>query len=679
VLRGHEQAPLAVRFTPDGSRLVSAGPEGAVRIWTVDGVAEEVFTGHGGNVSEIAVSPDGARIASVGIDGTARLWTRGAPGGRIVVEGRDAVARLVGFTGDGRDLVLLARDAFLVCPVDGDGCARLTPAAARPTRGTVRTVIEASGREVTVEDITTWADDVFFAAFLPGQRAFVSCDGARVTVWDVDRGERWSQALAVRACAVSPDGGRLAVSHGGDVAGVSLLPTATGQPRGLLEADGGGLVFSPDGRRLALAAYPGVVVWDLEAAARERSLPIAGDVEAMAFSPDGARVAVETDGAVVVHTLAADAPRTIDGAGAFAVSPDGALLATAYRDGSLRLWDLAPELALRPLVETEVAGLSASVDGARLGVLTPSGPLQVVSIADGATLFEAPLGTDCGEASLAPDGGWVAGECRDEVRLFDVATGAARSVAAQGATWLAGHQLLAWRWAEPALLLVDAAGGDPRTIELPGAASPGGATEILSVHASRDGAVASVVVPDKLLLVALGPGTATEQAGAPCTAASPVALAWDGVRFACAVGREIWLADAAGGARWLRGHAAEVLGLAFLADGRLVSTARDGMLRIWEPSSGEARAIVVPVADAVPVAGADGTTVLTVAAGGSQIWDLEAGAWWAPPLVAEQLVPLGERSFVVRSGPQLLVLTDDAPEAARLAGWIEELTEATIE
>src|SRR5215471_17813582 len=63
-------------FTPKGIprdklRIVSAGDDGTVRLWTLDGQqAAEPFTGHDGPVRSVAFSSDGMHIVSAGDDGT---------------------------------------------------------------------------------------------------------------------------------------------------------------------------------------------------------------------------------------------------------------------------------------------------------------------------------------------------------------------------------------------------------------------------------------------------------------------------------------------------------------------------------------------------------------------------------------------------------------------------------
>ncbi len=75
MLRGHTDEVFAVAFHPDGTRLATAGRDGAVWLWDLARGEEVVrLAGHTSYVWSLAFSPDGATLASGSGDATVRLW-----------------------------------------------------------------------------------------------------------------------------------------------------------------------------------------------------------------------------------------------------------------------------------------------------------------------------------------------------------------------------------------------------------------------------------------------------------------------------------------------------------------------------------------------------------------------------------------------------------------------------
>jgi WD40 repeat protein len=83
ILDYHAEAVYEARFSPDGSRIASAGLDKLICVWDLSLQADRkgslekndrVFKGHSGDVTSIDFSPDGRSLVSGSYDRTVRIW-----------------------------------------------------------------------------------------------------------------------------------------------------------------------------------------------------------------------------------------------------------------------------------------------------------------------------------------------------------------------------------------------------------------------------------------------------------------------------------------------------------------------------------------------------------------------------------------------------------------------------
>lgn len=76
VFEAHDSYVLGLLFTPDSQRLVSAGMDNLVKLWSVpDWALSRTLEGHANSVNSMSLSPDGSTLATGSTDNTVRLWS----------------------------------------------------------------------------------------------------------------------------------------------------------------------------------------------------------------------------------------------------------------------------------------------------------------------------------------------------------------------------------------------------------------------------------------------------------------------------------------------------------------------------------------------------------------------------------------------------------------------------
>ncbi|NWF69609.1 MAG: protein kinase [Chloroflexi bacterium] len=324
---------LLASYAPPTSLLTAASPPPAN---TPGGESAQAASGRvieiGDDVQAVTFSQDGRWLLSSQAH-TLRVYD--VPTGEVLItiplDGDQSISDME-FSPDGR---LLAAGG--VYDVRLSLAATLTDAAASPinvlTAGLVRAV-----------------------AFSPDSQYLIAGgDDGTLYVWRVNDGTDAEPMAALQghrsgisAVAFSPDGMTLASAGGYEDGRVLVWDLASRTIRYTLETGvnlADSVAFSPDGTRLAAATSGYVLIWDT--ATGERLAEIESGSYGMIYSPDGRLIAVGLDGGVIAlidtatNTVLTQLTGHSQTARAFAFSPDGMTLVSGGQDGTLRWWDVS--------------------------------------------------------------------------------------------------------------------------------------------------------------------------------------------------------------------------------------------------------------------------------------------------------------------------------------------------
>lgn len=186
-LKGHTNTVDSVKFTLDGTSLLSSSWDGTIKRWdVVTGRLLHTYEGHTGEVFMLDLMPDGARFVSASGDGTLKMWN---------IESGEVLRT---YTGHG--------DAVNGVNVSADGKTMLSASS----DSTIRLWEVDSGS--MLREYRGHTSSVNYARFTPDQQHFVS------TSWD-DTVREWEVATG--------DEIRQFVGHTGNTFGIAFSDDAT--------------------------------------------------------------------------------------------------------------------------------------------------------------------------------------------------------------------------------------------------------------------------------------------------------------------------------------------------------------------------------------------------------------------------------------------------------------------
>jgi WD40 repeat protein/serine/threonine protein kinase len=379
---GHSDVIQGLAFSPDSTRLVTAGSDRVVQIWSLD-VAQPLLAlkSHNAAVLGVAFAPDGRRLVSGGADGTVRLWEAGS-GPRVrTLRGHSETINSVAFSPDGR---LLA------------------------TGGGPSAVIRKGIGEVKLWDVIRGVElralaghdgAVSAVAFSPNGELLASSSGTsvlekqngEVKIWETATGRCRAilpgQQTGILALDFSPDGTRLATAHSDDT--LKLWDVQTAQPLVTLRGHRSIInccSFSPDGTKLLSGSWDNTLrLWDVTTGQCVQVFKgHEGMVTAAAFTAGGARlVSTANDGTLRLWDAnLGQELRQIRAGGSLAglgVSPDGRFILAGDQEYRVRVWDLTTGQLMHTLTEHRdaITAVSLSRDGSKLATCSRDLHLKV--------------------------------------------------------------------------------------------------------------------------------------------------------------------------------------------------------------------------------------------------------------------------------------------------------------
>ncbi|MEM7018067.1 MAG: hypothetical protein AAF512_12110 [Pseudomonadota bacterium] len=326
LLEGHSEAVNDVKFSPDGTKLITVGKyfpptenypgmederyDNTVRLWSShDGELIAVLEGHSDWISETGFSPDNTLIITASGDKTARLWSSD---GKLVTTLKGHQDELLHAT--------FSPDSTLIITASEDWTARLWS-----RDGALIAVLE--GHEHLISN----------AVFSPDNESVLTAS------WD-DTARLWSN-----------DGELIAVlKH--NIKGIfDDAHASVGSPSIRFASNGKVIVTEPVTGPARIWSDKGKMLTELS---------IKDDQKI--FSPDEAYFGTIIDKKVRLWSskgeLLGTLGKTSDEVSALAFSPDNKVVVTVLRDGTIKIWPILNEETLESDIRRSYPGLRLSCE-----------------------------------------------------------------------------------------------------------------------------------------------------------------------------------------------------------------------------------------------------------------------------------------------------------------------------
>jgi len=375
-LTGHTNRVNSVVFSSDGKMLVSGSgnfmfkgkeSDNSVRVWNiVTGTELKLFEGHTDEVSLVAYSPDGKTLVSFSWDGSVRSWNLTSSNTKPNwIEKIDFGISSMVYSPDGQMLAL----GF--------------------TNGSVQIWNAATGNKLK------WFDghikEISSIVYNPDGKTLVSVSlDKSVRVWNIATG---LEIKRVRHREYVKDIRSLVYNFKHDTllscsldGNIRIWDATTGTELKRFKTHTEHclqVVYSPDGKIVALRSDLGVQMWDVmsERQLKRLNIPQSAPIWSLAFNPDGKTLALGSVGKVWIWNIDSGHEfKFLKGPSfpvlSIAFSPNGKKLASVFSDSSVLIWNMANENKTKPLQ------IQGQVDSISSIVFSPDGKMIALSAGD---------------------------------------------------------------------------------------------------------------------------------------------------------------------------------------------------------------------------------------------------------------------------------------------------------
>ena len=153
-------APIrGMDWADDGKKLATGHEDYSIRLWNEDGSPAALIGGHGGFVESVDFHPDGTKLASGSWDHTVRIWKRDGTA-VSVLRGHEGALGMVRWSPDGQRLFSVAADGMVRCWDPESGNAEWTILFGDTDKNVT---LDSSGRLKHGDESVLDSDFVFFA------------------------------------------------------------------------------------------------------------------------------------------------------------------------------------------------------------------------------------------------------------------------------------------------------------------------------------------------------------------------------------------------------------------------------------------------------------------------------------------------------------------------------------